>query len=54
MSPETGLRVGEAVGLDWSDVFLQAAVHAKLGYIRVRNGKSKNGNNADNRPNQRI
>ena len=39
---ETGLRVGEAVGLEWSDVYLQPAVHAKLGYIRIREGKSKN------------
>jgi integrase len=39
---EAGLRVGEAVGLDWTDVHLQPAVHARYGYIRIRKGKSKN------------
>jgi integrase len=39
---ETGVRVGEAVGLDWPEVYLQPAIHAKFGYIRIRKGKSKN------------
>jgi integrase len=37
---EAGIRPGEAVSLRWSDVYLQPAVHAKLGYIAVRKGKS--------------
>jgi integrase len=41
---ETGLRIGEAVSLEWHDVHLQPAVHAKFGYIRIRHGKSKNAN----------
>ena len=39
---ETGLRVGEAVGLQWADVHLVPAVHARLGYITIRHGKSAN------------
>jgi integrase len=39
---ETGVRPGEAVNLKWSDVYLQPAVHAKLGYVAIRGGKSKN------------
>jgi integrase len=39
---ETGIRPGEAVNLRWSDVYLQPAVHAKLGYIAIRSGKSEN------------
>jgi integrase len=39
---EAGIRPGEAVSLRWSDVYLQPAVHAVLGYIAIRNGKSKN------------
>ena len=39
---ETGFRVGKGVGLQWPDVHLQPAVHAKFGYIRIRKGKSKN------------
>ncbi len=41
---ETGVRPGEAVSLQWSDVHLQAAIHAQFGYIRIRGGKSKNAN----------
>ena len=41
---DTGIRVGEAVGLQWPDVYLQPAVHAKLGYITIRKGKTKNAN----------
>ena len=39
---ETGVRPGEAVGLQWPDVRLQTAVHAKYGYIVIRGGKSRN------------
>jgi hypothetical protein len=30
------------VSLQWSDVHLQAAIHAKFGYVCIRAGKSKN------------
>jgi integrase len=39
---ETGVRPGEAVGLQWPDVRLQQAVHAKFGFIVIRGGKSRN------------
>jgi integrase len=39
---ETGVRPGEAVGLRWEDVRLQAGVHARHGYIVIRGGKSRN------------
>jgi integrase len=39
---ETGIRPGEAVNLQWPDVYLQPAVRAKFGYIAIRTGKSKN------------
>ena len=39
---ETGVRPGEAVGLQWPGVRLQTAVHAKHGYIVIRGGKSRN------------
>lgn len=39
---DTGLRVGEATGLQWPDVRLEPAVRAKFGYIVIRGGKSKN------------
>jgi len=39
---ETGVRPGEAVNLRWADVYLQPAVHAALGYIAIRAGKSQN------------
>jgi len=39
---ESGVRPGEAANLQWPDVFLQPAVRAKFGYIRIRAGKSKN------------
>ena len=39
---ETGVRPGEAVGLQWPDVRLQTAIHAKYGYIVVRGRKSRN------------
>ena len=39
---DTGLRVGEAVALEWPDIHLDPANGAKFGYIHVRSGKSKN------------
>ena len=36
------MRPGEATNLQWPDVYLQPAVRAKVGYIRIREGKSKN------------
>jgi integrase len=39
---DTGLRAGEAVNLQWSDIWLQPAVNARHGYLNIRNGKSKN------------
>jgi integrase len=39
---ESGVRPGEAANLQWSDVHLLPAVHAKFGYITIRKGKSKN------------
>lgn len=39
---DTGLRLGEALALDWKDVQLEPAKGSKYGYIRVRAGKSRN------------
>jgi integrase len=39
---ETGLHLGEALALNWSDIELDAANGKKLGYLFVREGKSKN------------
>jgi integrase len=39
---ETGLRLGEALVLKWTDIELGAANGKKLGYLFVREGKSKN------------
>jgi integrase len=39
---ETGVRPGEAANLRWEDVYLLPAVHAELGYIAIRGGKSRN------------
>jgi len=39
---DTGLRVGEAASLQWPDIWLQPAIHARHGYLRVRGGKSRN------------
>jgi len=41
---DTGLRVGELVGLRWSDVKLEPVGTANFGYLQVREGKSKNAN----------
>lgn len=40
--PETGLRLGEALALKWTDIELDAVNGKKLGYLFVREGKSKN------------
>jgi integrase len=39
---ETGLRLGEALAIKWSDIELDASNGKKLGYLFVREGKSKN------------
>ncbi len=39
---DTGLRVGEAVNLDWRDVHVEPMNGAKFGYLHVREGKSRN------------
>ena len=39
---ETGLRLGEALALKWIDIELDAANGKGLGYLFVREGKSKN------------
>jgi len=39
---ETGLRLGEALALKWTDIELDAANGKKLGYLFVKEGKSKN------------
>ena len=39
---DTGLRIGEALELEWSDVHLKPANGAKFGYLHARGGKSKN------------
>jgi integrase len=39
---EAGVRPGEGANLQWADVYLQPAVRAKFGYIRIRGGKSRN------------
>lgn len=39
---DTGLRIGEAVALRWSDMHLEPMNGARFGYLHVRCGKSKN------------
>ena len=39
---DTGLRVGELIRLQWSDIHLQPIGRAIFGYLQVRSGKSKN------------
>src|SRR5690348_3589745 len=39
---DTGLRVGEALGLEWRDVQLNPANGAKYGFVHIRDGKSRN------------
>lgn len=38
---DTGLRLGEALALEWPDVHLEPANGAKYGYLHVRDGKSR-------------
>jgi integrase len=38
---DTGLRIGEALTLDWEDVHLQPINGARFGYLHVRFGKSR-------------
>ena len=39
---ETGLRIGEALHLEWTDITLNPVNGARFGFLRVRDGKSKN------------
>jgi integrase len=39
---ETGLRIGEALHLEWADITLAPVNDARFGFLRVREGKSKN------------
>jgi len=39
---ETGLRIGEALNLEWADIILEPMNGARFGFLRVREGKSKN------------
>lgn len=39
---ETGLRIGEALHLEWPDVILKPLTGSRFGFLRVREGKSKN------------
>jgi integrase len=39
---DTGLRVGEALALEWLDIHLDPAHGGRFGYLQVRDGKSKN------------
>ena len=39
---DTGLRLGEALELQWPDIHLEPAAGARLGYLHVREGKSRN------------
>jgi integrase len=39
---ETGLRIGEALRLEWTDVTLKPIHGSRFGFLRVPEGKSKN------------
>ena len=43
---DSGLRVGELCSLRWSDVHLEPEGSARLGYLQIRSGKSKNAKRA--------
>jgi integrase len=38
---DTGLRIGEALSLEWRDVHVEPANGSKRGYLEVRQGKSR-------------
>lgn len=38
---DIGLRIGEALALEWSDIHLEPASGGKFGYLHVRHGKSR-------------
>ena len=38
---DTGLRVGEALGLEWRDIHIEPVNGARFGYLRIREGKSR-------------
>ena len=42
LAADTGLRIGEALTLEWRHVHLQPANGARFGYIHIPGGKSKN------------
>lgn len=39
---DTGLRLGEALALEWPEIHHEPAQGARFGYLQVRKGKSKN------------
>jgi integrase len=39
---DTGMRISEALALQWPDVHFEPAPGARAGYVQVRGGKSKN------------
>ena len=39
---DTGLRLGEALSLEWPQVHLEPATGAKFGYLTILSGKAKN------------
>jgi integrase len=39
---ETSLRIGEALNLEWTDVVLKPIRGSRFGFLRVREGRSKN------------
>lgn len=39
---EAGLHIGEVLSLSWADVELDPLIGSRFGYLRVRDGKSKN------------
>jgi integrase len=38
---DTGMRPGEACGLQWSNVHLEPAINARFGYVHIAGGKSR-------------